>query len=75
MFQLYKQKLDSNSEREVGLTWPLMKSFGGRFIFSNVVAFLHYTIVFVSPQVIAFFLRAQVVAFSLSDLGMNILPM
>ena len=48
---LYLQKEASKSEKEVGLIWPLLKSFGLRFLWSNALAVVHYTIVFISPQV------------------------
>ena len=47
---LYAKKTASGSKEEVGLIWPLLKSFGLRLLWSNTIAFLHYSIVFVSPQ-------------------------
>ena len=49
--KLYTEKEAKKSKKEVGLTWPLMKSFGWRFLWSNLIALVHYSIVFVSPQV------------------------
>ena len=49
--QLYTEKEAKKSKKEVGLIWPLMKSFGWRFLWSNLIALVHYSIGFVSPQV------------------------
>ena len=50
--ELYSKKAASGSEEEVGLLWPLLKSFGLRCLWSNSIAVLHYSIAFVSPQVL-----------------------
>jgi hypothetical protein len=49
--QLYKKKVETKSKEEIGIVYPLLKSFGLRFLWANVIAIVHYTIVFVSPQV------------------------
>ena len=50
--RLYKEKEAKKSKAEVGLVRPLMTSFGWRFLWSNMIALVHYSIVFVSPQVL-----------------------
>lgn len=44
----------NSKEKRLRLTlWkPLTKSFGGRFLFGNVIGVIHYTAVFISPMVI-----------------------
>ena len=49
--RLYQEKVDKNSTEDVGLIWPLLQSFGWRFLWANMIAVVHYSIGFVSPQV------------------------